>query len=163
MYEYSTLYEKPEVWMPEMVHRVAYKGSDLENSPVCEPEDLDLATPNMLQDFKNKFYTPSKIIVASTGLPPDEFETLVENSFGDLKETNPRSSILSRKKAIYKGGDLLIPGETTKTYLNIAFHSVPFTSKQLYAAATLQLLMGTLRSYLYLLFLKVFLKKKIKN
>ncbi|KAJ2723520.1 Mitochondrial-processing peptidase subunit alpha [Coemansia sp. Benny D115] len=75
---------KPDMFLPEKLHQVAYTGT-LGNPLLCSPEQLERATVGSLEAYHRTWYRPERIVVAAVGMEHEEFVRLcLDNGFGDL-------------------------------------------------------------------------------
>ena len=153
--------QKPEIYLPEAIHTPAFRGNSMANPQFAEADQIDQLSQTSLQEFHRKFYQPSRMIIAGAGLKHEELLELSKkctlspffffdsspliptpwiSDFGDMKDTEP---LTKATPAQYAGGDLILPNESTPyAHMMVTFHGIPYSDSDLYAIATLQLIMG---------------------
>ncbi|TEY60566.1 hypothetical protein BOTCAL_0180g00010 [Botryotinia calthae] len=88
-YEIGEIWSKPELILPEIVHMVAYKGNTLGNPLLCPKERLSEINSNTIQQYRNTFYRPERMVVAFAGVQHEEAVKLAEQHFGDMPKSAP--------------------------------------------------------------------------
>ena len=85
---------KPEVYLPELLHEVAWHRNTLGNPLVCSETQLRSLTPDALARFHADWYGPSRIVIAGVGVPHDAFVRDVERAL------EPHADFLRRSQAV---------------------------------------------------------------
>ena len=93
-YEVKEIWSKPELILPELVHMAAFKDNTLGNPLLCPEERLSVINRDVIQEYRNAFFRPERIVVAFAGVPHAEAVRLAEKHFGDMKA--PATPELSR-------------------------------------------------------------------
>ncbi|KAF7916847.1 hypothetical protein BELL_1180g00020 [Botrytis elliptica] len=88
-YEIGEIWSKPELILPEIVHLVAYKGNTLGNPLLCPKERLSEINSNTIQQYRDTFYRPERMVVAFAGVQHEEAVKLAEQHFGDMPKSAP--------------------------------------------------------------------------
>lgn len=146
-WELAEIRSKPEMHLPELVHEVAFKGNTLGNPLLCPDDRLESITPDLLREFVQTWYRPERLVVAGAGVPHEELVTLAEQHFGSMRAATPElpaeAAKLAKAKARYTGGDMYIEQPDAEfTHVYVAYEALPVNDPDLYALATLQILLG---------------------
>ncbi|KAL5598657.1 hypothetical protein BROUX41_003424 [Berkeleyomyces rouxiae] len=83
-YELQEIWAKPEMILPELVHTAAFKDNTLGNPLLCPRERLDAITPATIREYRRRFYTPDRVVLAFAGVEHDEALRLAEKHFGSM-------------------------------------------------------------------------------
>ncbi|PHH49270.1 Mitochondrial-processing peptidase subunit alpha [Ceratocystis fimbriata CBS 114723] len=83
-YELQEIWAKPEMILPELVHTAAFKDNTLGNPLLCPRERLDDITPATIREYRRRFYTPDRVVLAFAGVEHDEALRLAEKHFGSM-------------------------------------------------------------------------------
>ncbi|KAF7729150.1 Mitochondrial-processing peptidase subunit alpha [Apophysomyces ossiformis] len=172
LYELQEIWSKPEMFLPEVLHTVAYQGNTLGNPLLCPPENLEKMTSQLLRSYMQTWYRPERMVIATCGAEHDQVVDLAEKYFGDIPaRSEPLDSVLSHHQtmkrqaeqamvgglsapasvqelatqpAFYTGGTKLIEGDGSSpfTHVYIAFEGLSIDDPDIYALATLQILLG---------------------
>jgi processing peptidase subunit alpha len=140
-YEISEIWQKPEMILPELLHGAAYKGT-LGNPLLCPEERIPHMTRQSVLDYRAQFFVPDRIVLGFVGLPHDEAVRLADKYFGSMKPGKPFKTLAAK----YTGGSTFLPSSSIPneqwTHLHIAYEAPSLESKEIYALATLQILLG---------------------
>lgn len=147
-YEIDEIWQKPELILPELVHMTAFNGT-LGNPLLCPAERIPEITEQHVWDYRNKFYKPEKLVVGFVGVEEERAVDLANKYLGDIPAT-PASEQLNMFKnfAQYVGGEYSRPslppiGNLPEfVHLHIAFEGLATGDPDIYALATLQILLG---------------------
>eukprot|EP01135_Chromosphaera_perkinsii_P005925 Nk52_evm11s372 gene=Nk52_evmTU11s372 len=138
MFELEDMYSKPDVVLPEIIHYAAYKDNTLGNPLICPNEHIQGKSKESILEFMKKFYVGPRMVVVGTGVDHEEFVDLSKSHFGNIcSESN-----VVEEKAVYTGGEIRLDGNFPLAHVSLAFEGVGWAEDELYAVATLQLLMG---------------------
>jgi len=88
-YEVKQLASKPEMFLPEVMHALAYNNQGLGNSLVCPPERLDSITSPLIRQTMQDWYRPERMVVAGAGMSHQELVELTDKHFSSLKASPP--------------------------------------------------------------------------
>ncbi|CDS01197.1 hypothetical protein [Sporisorium scitamineum] len=144
-YEIQEIWSKPEMILPELLHTTAYQANTLGNPLLCPIESLEQMTADNLRNFMSTWYRPERIVVAGSGMPHEQLVKLSEKLFGGLKPTLDSSQLadLISTPSHYTGGELYIPQSDLEfTHVYVAFEGLSIHDDDIYALATLQILLG---------------------
>ena len=139
LFELNEMYSKPEVVLPEIIHYAAYKENTLGNPLICPHEHIEAKDKKQLVDFLDNYFVGPRMVVVGTGVEHSKFEVLTQKYFGQTKSDTCK---VSEEKAVYTGGEIRLDGDFPLAHVSLAFEGVSWTDDELYAVATLQLLMG---------------------
>ncbi|KAH8553276.1 Metalloenzyme, LuxS/M16 peptidase-like protein [Umbelopsis sp. PMI_123] len=175
LYEVQDIWSKPEMFLPEVLHIVAFNENTLGNPLLCPPENLAAMTPELIKDYMNTWYRPERMVVAVCGTDHDIAVKLAEQYFGSIPTSaSPLDSVethkviqqrqgkgasfvqslfssskshtaesLATQPAYYSGGlELLESPDLPFTHIQVAFEGLPIHDDDIYALATLQILLG---------------------
>ncbi|KAG6817929.1 hypothetical protein H0H87_012397 [Tephrocybe sp. NHM501043] len=176
-YENREIAAKPDMILPEVVHKVAYGGEGLGNPLLCPPERIETIDGTTLRSAMKDWYRPERMVVAGAGMHHAELVELTDKYFSSLKSgpvltsqtrtstplpphllstSSPSvSKSLTRaasylfpnsvtpKETTYTGGHLYLPDSSQEfNHLYIAFEGVGIHDDDIYALATMQVLLG---------------------
>ncbi|KAJ1813396.1 Mitochondrial-processing peptidase subunit alpha, partial [Coemansia sp. RSA 2598] len=98
-WELHEFVSKPDLFLPEKLHEVAFRTGTLGNPLLCPPMQLAAATPDSLAAYHRSWYRPDRMVVAAVGLGHEELVRLCnENGFADISSSpSPSSPSLSSK------------------------------------------------------------------
>ncbi|KAJ3374326.1 Mitochondrial-processing peptidase subunit alpha [Allomyces arbusculus] len=150
LFELHHMAARPESYLVEMLHAVAYGGQGLGNSVLADSDSAEAMNAAKIGRFRDRLYTADKMVVAGVGLPHERLVELAEEYFGAAPPA-PATPI-KRDPAVYVGGSsqLVVP-KPPPTHLNptpplthvyVAFPSHGYTHDDMFPLSTLQLLMG---------------------
>lgn len=147
-YEAQELSYKPDLYLPEELHSVAYKNNTL-GLPLYFPrERLPLVSKQDILNYHEKFFQPQNVIIAMVGVPHEYALRLVMDNFGDWKatknSTKPDLGVIN-----YTGGELALPHKPPiyanlpeLYHIQVGFETTGLLNDDLYSLATLQKLLG---------------------
>jgi processing peptidase subunit alpha len=84
-YELREVSAKPELYLPEVLHEVAYSGQGLGNPVLCPENRIDLVDEQLLRKFRQQWYLPERMVLAGVGVPHEELVELANKHFATLK------------------------------------------------------------------------------
>lgn len=147
-YEVDEIWQKPDLILPEIVHMTAYNGT-LGNPLLCPRERIPEITDQHVWDYRAKLYKPEKLVVGFVGVEEDRAVDLVNKYLGDIPATPKDQQLnLFNNFAQYVGGEYSRPslppiGNLQEfVHLHIAFEGLATGDPDIYALATLQMLLG---------------------
>ncbi|KAJ2456433.1 Mitochondrial-processing peptidase subunit alpha [Coemansia sp. RSA 2424] len=84
-WELQEVESKPETFLPEKLHEIAFQTGTLGSPLLCPISQLNAATPDSLSAYHRRWYTPERMVVAAVGLEHDAFVRMCsDNGFADL-------------------------------------------------------------------------------
>lgn len=98
---------EPASFLPDLFRSTAYGGKTLGLPSVCPAEALPGITVPKLRDWMRQFVVGNNLVIAASGVEHQRLVSLVEQYFGDMPEGSPTL----RERAVYVGGQHLLPGE----------------------------------------------------
>ena len=120
-YEIREFKSKPETYLPELLHHVAYNGQTLGN-PLFSPEErIDSIDTKLLLDTKKDWYRPERMVIAGSGVDHQELVELAEKHFSSFKHipsVTPQLSTSARSPSTQApiSPHLLAPGQPSSLY-----------------------------------------------
>lgn len=144
-FEINELVHKPDIVLPELLHKVAYQNNTLGLPLYCPPERLNTVTKNELIEYHKKFYQPQNIVVSMIGVDHDHAVKLVESNFNSMvKGDKPKLDAPN-----YTGGQIDMPFQPPifsnlpeLYHMQIGFETSGLLNDDLYGLAVLQKLLG---------------------
>lgn len=138
--------EKPiEGILPDIVHKAAYGNSTL-GLPLHNFNELGSITMDKVFKFRDMFYQPQNIVIATLGCNHDLSVELVDKHFGNMRSSQKNDSLFS-ESAEYVGDNSLIefydpPPNEPFTHTLLSFESSSFMKDDIYPTSVLQMLLG---------------------
>ena len=86
-YELREMNSKPDIFLPEVIHSVAYNERGLGNPMICPEDRLDGINEGLLRLAIQEWYRPEKMVIAGAGMPHDELVELADKFFSSLKSS----------------------------------------------------------------------------
>ncbi|KAJ1998833.1 Mitochondrial-processing peptidase subunit alpha [Coemansia thaxteri] len=84
-WELQDVESKPDMFLPEKLHEVAFRTGTLGNPLLCPVSQLNAATPESLSAYHRRWYRPERIVVAAVGVDHEDLVRMCcENGFADL-------------------------------------------------------------------------------
>lgn len=160
MFELDDLQHNMDNFMPEILHKTAYRSLDGNANSYGHPllgsrERLANVSVDELIQFRETWFTPERIVIAGVGMEHEVLGDLVERYFGDIPPSAPevfRKQLQQVQPVHYTGGLSIIdssklppnpnPDEYPFSHMHIAFESMSMTDPDIYAIATLASLLG---------------------
>ena len=93
-YELREVVSKPEMYLPEVLHEVAYDGKTLGNPLLCPENRIDLIDEPAMRAYIKDWYRPERMVIAGAGMLHEELVELADKHFSSIKYT-PSSSLPS--------------------------------------------------------------------
>lgn len=120
-YEIREFKSKPEGYLPEVLHRVAYNGQTLGNPLFCPEERVDSIDTKLLLDTKKDWYRPERMVIAGSGIGHEELVEIAEKHFSCFKyipSVTPQLSTAVRPSSAQAPTPphLLAPGQPSSLY-----------------------------------------------
>ena len=120
-YEIREFKSKPEAYLPEVLHHVAYNGQTLGNSLFCPEERIDSIDTKLLLDTKKDWYRPERMVIAGSGIGHQELVELAEKHFSSFTyspSVTPQLSTATRQSSAQApiSPHLLAPGQPSSLY-----------------------------------------------
>ncbi|KAJ2623790.1 Mitochondrial-processing peptidase subunit alpha [Coemansia sp. RSA 1358] len=95
-WELQDFESKPEMFLPEKLHEVAFQTGTLGNPLLCSVQQLNAATSESLSAYHRLWYQPERIVVAAVGIDHDALVHLCkDNGFADLKNLSSSGTAAS--------------------------------------------------------------------
>ncbi|KAK7202862.1 Metalloenzyme, LuxS/M16 peptidase-like protein [Myxozyma melibiosi] len=146
-YEIAQIWEKPDMVLPECVDMCAYRDNTLGLPPLCPEERLDVISRNDVMRYREKFYTPERMVVAFIGVDHDRAVEMAHKQFGDMQKSHiPVEREVSRYVGgVHDMGDMPVehvPNEPELARIYLGFEALALDDPDIYAIATLQVLLG---------------------
>ncbi|XP_006454151.1 hypothetical protein AGABI2DRAFT_189453 [Agaricus bisporus var. bisporus H97] len=186
-YEGREIQSKPDMFLPEVLHSVAYGEKGLGNSLLCPEDRINLIDELTLRTGLNAWYRPERMVIAGAGMHHSELVELADKFFSSLKgptvnqatssraNSNPstpthllHTSAPSVAKSLTRAASYLFPStgsspsptpvNPSSTYtgghrfvhdssaefnhLYIAYEGIGIHDDDIYALATMQVLLG---------------------
>lgn len=91
-YELREMNTKPDMFLPEVIHSVAYNERGLGNPMICPEDRLHKINEGLLRDALQEWYRPEKMVIAGAGMPHDELVELTNKLFSSLKSSPIQST-----------------------------------------------------------------------
>lgn len=146
-------YELNEIWMqsdlilPELFQQTAYNKQNLGSPLLCPLEQLSKISLDEIHRYRDLFYRPDNLVVAMLGIPHERSLELVDKYLGSMPSSSSPKPEMEPSK--YTGGVLTVPppppfgGLPEFHHIYVGFEGVSITSEDIYALATLQILVGS--------------------
>ena len=120
-YEIREFKSKPEAYLPEVLHHVAYNGQTLGNPLFCPEERIDSIDTKLLLDTKKDWYRPERMVIAGSGIAHQELVELAEKHFSSFKyvpSVTPQLNTSARSPSAQApiSPHLLTPGQSSSLY-----------------------------------------------
>lgn len=167
-YEIREITSKPEMILPEVLHNVAYGKGGLGNPLLCPEERVSAINAALLRDSMQRWYTPDKMVIAGAGMQHEELVELADKYFSSLKAPLPSQVLASspslnlnsatsylfpnpampsipqnNRSDTYTGGHRFLHDTNAEfNHLYIAYEGVGIHDDDIYALATMQVLLG---------------------
>ncbi|OAD75332.1 hypothetical protein PHYBLDRAFT_123845 [Phycomyces blakesleeanus NRRL 1555(-)] len=139
LYEIEEIWSKPEMILPEILHTVAYENNTLGNPLLCPPENLERMTPELIRSYMKTWYRPERMVITACGAEHEKVVELAVKHFGQ----GPTAYEIATEPARYTGGSHMMDvPDLPLTHVYIAFEGLSIDDKDIYALATLQILLG---------------------
>lgn len=88
-YELREVTSKPEMYLPEVLHEVAYDGKTLGNPLLCPEHQIDLIDEPVMRSYMNNWYRPERMVIAGAGMVHEELVELADKHFSGINYTPP--------------------------------------------------------------------------
>ena len=86
-YELRELNSKADMFLPEVIHSVAYNERGLGNPMICPEDRLGQINEDLLRHTIQEWYRPERIVIAGAGMPHNELVELTDKFFSSLKSS----------------------------------------------------------------------------
>ncbi|EGV63619.1 Mitochondrial-processing peptidase subunit alpha [Yamadazyma tenuis] len=144
-FETSVMVHKPDIVLPELLHKVAYPDNTLGLPLYCPVERIPYISKDEVLNYHKSFYQPQNIVVSMIGVEHAHAIKLVESTFGHLTK-GPAHQVPKPK---YVGGEIHIPFQPPLFsnlpelyHMQIGFETTGLLNDELYSLAVLQKLLG---------------------
>lgn len=147
----TALYELDEIWiqsdliLPELFQQQAYNFKNMGSPLLCPKERLPEISRETILKYRKMLYTPDRMVAAFVGLPHEKAVDLAHKYLGSLKKSDAK---ITKNPAQYTGGVVSLPSPPPMgnlpqfSHLYIGFEGLAVTNDDIYALATLQMLLG---------------------
>ena len=98
-YELREMNSKPDMFLPEVIHNIAYNDRGLGNPMICPEDRLDGMNEGLLRHALQEWYRPEKMVISGAGMPHDELVELTDKFFSSLKPSPTQSRLTSSTNA----------------------------------------------------------------
>ena len=120
-YEIREFKSKPEAYLPEVLHHIAYNGQTLGNPLFCPEERIDNIDTKLLLDAKKDWYRPERIVIAGSGIGHQELVEIAEKHFSSFKHipsVTPQLNTAVRPSSAQTpiSPHILAPGQPSSLY-----------------------------------------------
>ena len=125
-YEIGEIWSKPELILPELVHMAAYKDNTLGNPLLCPNERLTEISKDTIQEYREAFFRPERMVVAFAGVEHKEAVKLAQEYFGSIPKVEAasieaESSVSSESTNSSASASALPPQQPSKLLNKIPF------------------------------------------
>jgi processing peptidase subunit alpha len=129
-YELREMNSKPDMFLPEVIHNVAYDNRGLGNPMICPEDRLDGMNEGLLRHTIQEWYRPEKMVIAGAGMPHDELVELTDKLFSSLKSSPTQSRLTSSANTAQLPPHLLSPSSPSvaKSLTRAASYLFPHSS-----------------------------------
>ncbi|KAH8835537.1 Metalloenzyme, LuxS/M16 peptidase-like protein [Flagelloscypha sp. PMI_526] len=167
-YELREMFKKPEMFLPEFFHALAYGNSGLGNPVYCSEDRLDQINSALLRESMKEWYRPERIVVAGAGIPHEQLVEMSEKYFAHLQPDPPSPASHSKSqspfrnqsraashlssnpltwspghKGLYKGGhQFILDRESEFNHVYIGFEGPGVLDEDIYTLATMHVILG---------------------
>ncbi|KZW00464.1 LuxS/MPP-like metallohydrolase [Exidia glandulosa HHB12029] len=87
LWELRELTSKPDAYLPETLHAVAFHENTLGHPLLCTEDRIDSMDRATLANFHATWYRPERMVLAGAGVPHEELLELAHKHFGHLLHT----------------------------------------------------------------------------
>ncbi|OLY79330.1 Mitochondrial-processing peptidase subunit alpha [Smittium mucronatum] len=67
-WELADISSKPDIYLNELFHELAYKGNTLGNPLLCPETQIEAANPKSLKAYHNMWFSPDRVVIAAIGV-----------------------------------------------------------------------------------------------
>ncbi|KAI0077452.1 hypothetical protein K474DRAFT_1596058 [Panus rudis PR-1116 ss-1] len=135
-YEIREVTSKPEMYLPEVLHEVAYNNKTLGNPLLCPEDRIDSIDEGMMRSFMKEWYRPERMVIAGAGMHHQELVEWADKYFSSIKYIPPPSFQPSTPRT---NG----PSPTSSQFLPPSSSASPSVFKSLTRAASSYLYPGS--------------------
>lgn len=147
-YEVQELQSKPEELITELVHGPAfYPSEDASrmhwNSVLGAQQDMALCTPARILEWWHRVASPSRMIIAGTGMPSGDLYNAAMDTFGVLEKRSAHVDHEDSPLLSYRGGPNYVESEECPlVHVAIGFRGCAASDERAFPLAILHMLMG---------------------
>lgn len=139
----------PDMFMPELLHEVAYQGHSMGQSLLVPPEQLEALDSDGLREYVSNRFSGSNLVICGAGVDHDHLVKLADTHFGSVPAVAPNHTpIIGMDRPKYMGGEIRveIPSDKEekhdKSYIMVGFEAGGFDDPDFYILYTLNSMMG---------------------
>ncbi|EJD54511.1 mitochondrial processing peptidase [Auricularia subglabra TFB-10046 SS5] len=85
LWELGEVMSKPDMYLPEVVHQVAFKDNTLGHQLLCREDDIQAMDRSVLTGFHKSWYRPERMVLAAAGVPHEQLVELAHKHFAHLQ------------------------------------------------------------------------------
>lgn len=129
----------------ELLHGVAFGKDLLGRSLMCPLDSLEGMKRDTLMAYRNAWYRPERMVITVVGAPHDQVVDLASQHFSSYTPgpLAPGVQDPAKGRSTYQGGVTQVPDpEQELTHIFIGFRGLGVHDPDVYALATLQVLLG---------------------
>lgn len=140
-YELDEMANKPEDFIPELVHGAAFSADGVDRASILSvPDALAAIRPEDVYEWRKSVWRPENVIIAGTGVSNAELVRVAEPLFINEKFSTSGSG---KGAPTYVGGERhLEQPDLPLIHVGLAFSGLPASHPDSYALAILQMLLG---------------------
>lgn len=86
-WEIREIKNKPEVYLPEVLHEAAFDGT-LGNPLLCPEDRIDTLRADTIRQWHKMWYKPERLVVAAAGVEHDDFVDIANRHFADVRSSS---------------------------------------------------------------------------
>ncbi len=143
-YEIGELENKPEDFVPELVHGPAFYGDVAAHcsSILSIPETLETLTVDDVNEFRCKVLDPHNLSLVGAGIPHEQLQTMSIKALSELPFTLKKAECTKSDMKYIGGHQYTEIDDLPLTHIGIGFAGLPAWHNESYALAVLQMLLG---------------------
>ncbi|OMJ24007.1 Mitochondrial-processing peptidase subunit alpha [Smittium culicis] len=111
-WELADISSKPDIYLNELFHELAYKGNTLGNPLLCPESQLELIDSEKLKAYHNMWFSPDRVVIAAIGVDHQKLVDLCKQAGFDslpkfVPSTNdqtPEPDLITKKKKEKEAG-----------------------------------------------------------
>jgi processing peptidase subunit alpha len=138
---YSELYSEPAAETPDIVeglHAAAFKNNTYGNPLLATKAGLEAFTTDSLKQHTGAFWTADRVVVSAVGVAHSELVDMTSELLSGL----PASTAVNKSKAVYTGGQTLLPSDGNMVNVSLGFEAPDWKADNVVSVLVLQTLLG---------------------